>query len=186
MKGRPRKTFHCSVVGCDRMHFGRGYCRPHYYRWRRNGDPGPAEIQAPRGRYGVPLDGLCVIEGCERDRHTRGYCNAHYLRTRSGKPLSDPVRQRAGQGAGSRWVNRNGYVVLTLPGEKGRIMEHRHVMQQALGRRLFADETVHHKNGIRDDNRLENLELWAKSQPSGQRVEDLLPWAREIIRRYGP
>ena len=58
-------------------------------------------------------------------------------------------------------------------------------MQRALGRELCADENVHHINGVRDDNRLENLELWSTSQPAGQRVEDKVAWAREILDRYG-
>jgi hypothetical protein len=59
-------------------------------------------------------------------------------------------------------------------------------MARALGRPLTADETVHHRNGDRLDNRLENLELWSTAQPKGQRVEDKLAWARAFLERYAP
>jgi HNH endonuclease len=83
----------------------------------------------------------------------------------------------------------HGYVIIRVPGhpnarKDGNIGEHRYVMAEVLGRPLFPGENVHHINGIRDDNRPENLELWVSSQPSGQRVIDLVKWAKEILDRY--
>lgn len=58
------------------------------------------------------------------------------------------------------------------------------MMERVLGRVLLPTEKVHHMNGVRDDNRPENLELWAtktqpKKDPGGQRVKDLIAYAME-------
>ena len=59
-------------------------------------------------------------------------------------------------------------------------------MAQALGRPLKGDESVHHRNGDRLDNRLDNLELWSSAQPKGQRAADKLQWAYAVLARYDP
>jgi len=88
------------------------------------------------------------------------------------------------------FVNASGYVMIWCPEHPAayrptnRLPEHRLVMEATLGRHLLPGENVHHRNGVRHDNRPENLELWITQQPKGQRIGDLLEWAREIIDRY--
>ena len=64
------------------------------------------------------------------------------------------------------------------------IFEHILVAEELLGRYLEPGESVHHRNGVRDDNRPENLELWTRPQPTGIRVSDAIAWAHEILERY--
>lgn len=90
---------------------------------------------------------------------------------------------------GGRVARSDGYVSVYVKGDDGKLRyvpEHRVVMEQHLGRRLHPDENVHHKNGVKDDNRLENLEIWTHVHPQGQRVDDKVEFAVMILKRYGP
>lgn len=109
----------------------------------------------------------------------KGMCNAHYLRLQAGKDLDAPRKAPWGTGC----VDVTGYRYFSLNGR--RVAEHRLVMERSIGRKLLREETVHHLNGDRLDNRLENLELWHSGQPPGQRAVDKVAWAEQILRLYG-
>ena len=148
-------------------------------------------------KYGAAT-GICTVEGCSKQKLAKFLCSTHYRRMRLGLDLDAPIRSSNGYfnlHTVPMTRTKAGYNVFNVPkqGPSGeylspgiQIKEHQFVMMRALGRELLPGETVHHKNGVKFDNRLDNLELWVTTQPAGQRPEDLVLWAREILQRYEP
>lgn len=107
-------------------------------------------------------------------------------RKKIGLPLNHPLLiGKKGCGTYS-----NGYKYFNISNHPnsskcGKVAEHVMVMSNYIGRPLMKGETVHHLNGIRDDNRIENLELWSKRHPPGQRVKDMIKFCSNYLIEQG-
>lgn len=144
-----------------RTYSGKGMIKGEYPKWARGHhmrEPGYASALAlgnrkpPRGckcGCGKPVKGMSVwAEGCR-------------------------IAGRGGRWKGGLFTTEQGYVTRYLPthpnaNSGGRVPEHRYVMETHLRRLLDSDESVHHINGDKSDNRIENLQIRRRHHGSGQ------------------
>jgi hypothetical protein len=184
---KPFQTNHPSKIFCDSK------CKKKYWDLEHS-----AQMKIKLGRKSVIVNScrLCGDE-CRNFEQNDPLCKPCKLKVIRRKEMNRSIEtedilredfERKNRKIGH--LDKHGYVLVPGKGhpnaEKGgNIREHILVMSKHLGRPLKKRETVHHKNGIRSDNRIENLELWNSRHSSGQRVEDKIAWCKEFLKEYG-
>ncbi len=180
----PRRETGCSADGCNERARKNGMCVRHWRQWMRTAD---APAVTPRG-----IKPPCSVAGCEHASRHRGMCSTHYKRwQRTGQTDLVPGRRPKGAGA----LTEGGYITVVCPPElaamrqgralPGRILLHRLVMAAHLGRALTDEETVHHRDGDKQNCAIDNLELRVGCHGKHQAVEDALAAARALLRQHG-
>lgn len=119
-----------------------------------------------------------------RNKYIKEWKQPTFVKKRKSK-----IKEYVPRGKGH--LAKNGYVYIYRKGHpnarnyQGLMLEHRFVMSEHLGRPLSTKETVHHKNGIKHDNRIENLELFDRSHGQGEKVTDKIEWCIDFLSKYG-
>jgi hypothetical protein len=157
----------CTVVGCFNRPKAGGLCHGHWQRQQKGQDVSTV-LALPRGQ--APSMVVCCVPGCDARASSHGMCHRHAqkrsrgLIDEAGSSLRDPLP------GGKKHVDGpvrapGGYLLVVGPAgyqgrtKDGRVLEHRLVVEQQIGRLLYEWEIVHHINGVRTDNRPENLQV---------------------------
>ncbi|MCK9463630.1 MAG: HNH endonuclease [Proteobacteria bacterium] len=163
---------------CGKSASGHQLCHKHLCRFKKYGT---TELPKKETKY-------CEVAGCVNPARQKGLCNMHRLRLRDfgDVGISQPKKNKKGQGhisasTGYRYFYRPSH---PNAGKNGTVAEHIVVMSEVLGRALLPKETVHHKNGVKLDNRPENLELWSIAHPTGQRVVDMVAFCHTYLLEH--
>lgn len=174
-----QKGLTCTFEGCENPVAGRGLCKAHWYQDRH----GTAGELKPIGYRQTQKGKTCSFDGCDNKAVAKSYCSGHYQQWRKYGRVYTFVKPR-------EQYHYQGYLKVLSRGHHradrdGFVYEHILVMEKIVGRLILPKETIHHKNGVKDDNRPKNLELWSSRHPKGQRVADKIRFAHEIIELYG-
>lgn len=182
---------------CEGEIAGDELCRAHWYR-QSKGLPLTEIKRRSSSLKGQPCISCAKHGDARKSVSHDGQCSTHSQRRMHGEQDWDrPIKHKSPDGTVA-YTTRGYRVISRVNGSSS--YEHRVIAQQLLGRPLEKGENVHHRNGVRDDNRTDgplridptsgrlrsgNLEIWTDPQPSGADVGPVLIWAVEKLTQYG-
>lgn len=175
-----RKRGTCSI--CDKPHHAHGLCTMHFYRQKRHGNP---EVQRADktgktcaicnlphyalgfcnthwqrfkkfGTTDLPQKNVEFCSVCGLPQKGHGYCEKHLARYRKHRDPNMVLKARG------EWSDHKGYKTRTE--NKKYISQHRKVVEAHIGRKLESVEIVHHINGDKSDNSIDNLAIMSRSE----------------------
>ena len=171
----------CRLCGAPMFHGGTGYCSKHYARFRRGQLDAEGNELRPLKRV-ASYEGMeCLVSGCSNRPDTYGLCDRHRQQAQSGiidwkgNKLREPRHGGPTRGK-DIWTANRGYRKCRVEGhphadQYGFVLEHRLVMEEVLDRYLDPNEVVHHRDGDRQNNSPDNLEvLLRKTHNPGKNV----------------
>lgn len=200
---------HCTASGCKEPIKSTRLCAKHLNRMRRHGDINHVghSTRKPRESHKIQLEcarcakPFMVTPSSVGRKYCSATCSTYKaiptfecaqcgkaaMRTKGGNGNFNYKQRYCSRECGyaaqrTGFLDKNGYRVITIGGKQ--VMEHRHVMELHLGIKLPAGSTIHHKNGLRTDNRVENLEYWDHRHGKGQRLDDKIKHAIDLLREF--